>query len=278
VHDLSRSCAEALLPAAPAGGHEVTAFAFALPLHVVGRLLGLGPAALPEGVRAAQQLALALSPLATHAERAAGAGAAVHLDAAIAQARGGPLLEALRGLAEAEGVAPAALRANAVGLLLQTCEATAGLIGNTLVALGRAPGRGVAELGDAELGAVLEEVLRLDPPVQNTRRYAASDLTLLGERLAAGQEVLVLLAAANRDAAAPPLPGCPRAAHLTFGLGAHACPGAALARSLAAAAVARVLAVGVAPEALARSFHYRPSLNGRIPRFTGASACDGGRP
>ena len=53
---------------------------------------------------------------------------------------------------------------------------------------------------------MIREVLRHDPPVHNTRRFIAADGAIAGQRVAAGDTVLVVLAAANHDAAANPHP------------------------------------------------------------------------
>jgi cytochrome P450 len=53
----------------------------------------------------------------------------------------------------------------------------------------------------------------------------------------------------------------------TFGLGAHACPGEAIAATIAEAAVATLLAGGLDPVALSNDFSYRASMNVRIPIF-----------
>jgi hypothetical protein len=76
-------------------------------------------------------------------------------------------------------------------------------------------------------------------------RRAAADVTIGDASIAAGERVVLMLAAANRDPARFPDPDrldlARRAAgHLAFGLGAHVCPGAPLIR----------LAVAVATEAL----------------------------
>ncbi|MBF5045407.1 hypothetical protein FGE12_23575 [Aggregicoccus sp. 17bor-14] len=347
AHALARHRAAALVPAAPREGAALTAFTFALPLGCVGVLLGLGEAELEDAVPEAQLLVAALSPLATSGERASGERAAHALETRLRTAGGGPLLQALR---RAPGVSEEVALANAVGLLVQTCEATAGLIGQGLLALGtdasaalpeahpdgalpvphpamakrtelppappdrrrntEARGDGAqdhapVQAGSARVDAALTHALLQDPrvqnarrsaaeglprsvlgvdqarvdaalthalletpPVQNTRRYAAEDLTLLGTPVRAGQLVLVLLAAANQDPAAPahPRPDVPGHA---FGLGAHACPGATLALTLARAALLHLLEVGLELGGLASAASLRPSLNGRIPRFTG---------
>jgi cytochrome P450 len=118
----------------------------------------------------------------------------------------------------------------------------------------------------------LEEVLRHDPPVQNTRRFVARDGELAGRAVAVGDTVLVVLAAANRDPALVAEPDrfdLDRAdrRQLTLGAGTHACPGGALALAIAEAAVARLLANGLDLEPLATPVGYRPSANTRIPVF-----------
>ncbi|XEC94203.1 cytochrome P450 [Paenibacillus tarimensis] len=81
----------------------------------------------------------------------------------------------------------------------------------------------------------IEEVLRYESPVQMTSRIAAADLELGGMQIRQGQQVSVLLAAANRDPSqfAEPdqfdvmrLPN----RHLAFASGPHFCLGAPLAR------------------------------------------------
>jgi len=90
----------------------------------------------------------------------------------------------------------------------------------------------------------------------------------------------VVLAAANRDPAANSDPqrfdpARRRARCFTFGDGVHACPGEALATTLATAGVSAILRAGIAPPALARRFTYRPSLNTRVPRFAHAAGGHG---
>jgi cytochrome P450 len=158
--------------------------------------------------------------------------------------------------------------ANGLGLLWQAYDATAALIGNTLIALGRLPD----VPADHAMTRIVAEVARHDAPVQNTRRFLTVDAVLGGERLNRGDVVLVVLAAANRDPAAnaDPArfdPSRPSPAVFTFGHGPHACPGATLATTIATAGVETLLSLGVAPAALAREVVYRPSLNIRMPRF-----------
>lgn len=83
----------------------------------------------------------------------------------------------------------------------------------------------------------VEEILRLDSPVQLTARVARNDVEVAGTTIRRGELVVVYLAAANRDPAVFPDPHRfdierPNAGkHLAFSGGRHFCLGAALARA-----------------------------------------------
>ncbi|WP_431274124.1 cytochrome P450 [Variovorax ureilyticus] len=121
--------------------------------------------------------------------------------------------------------------------------------------------------------ALVAEVARHDPSVQNTRRFALRSTIVDGTVLAPGDAVLLVLAAANRDPALNPAPATfelmrTHRQTLGFGYGPHACPGPALAFTIAAAGLRALLSGGLRTDALlARSWDYQPSVNARIPRF-----------
>ncbi len=133
-------------------------------------------------------------------------------------------------------------------LLIAGHETTTNLIGNGALALLRQRGEWERLCRDPGLapGAV-EECLRYDGPVQFTSRRPVGDVELLGRTLRDDQEVMLVLAAANRDPARFPDPDrldITRRddAHLAFGHGTHFCLGASLARleaTLALRALAR---------------------------------------
>jgi cytochrome P450 len=130
------------------------------------------------------------------------------------------------------------------GELLATCnllfvaghETTVNLIGNGLLALLRHSAQLDALRADASIvESAIEELLRYDSPVQRTGRIAQSDVEVGGHRIPAGEIVLALLGAANRDPAHFPEPDRldlrrPDNRHLAFGWGIHFCLGAPLAR------------------------------------------------
>jgi cytochrome P450 len=90
--------------------------------------------------------------------------------------------------------------------------------------------------GEQPIAPVVEEALRIDPPVQAWRRQATEDVTLDGVTLPAGSRILLAFAAANHDPAQFPepddfVPGRRNALQqVAFGAGAHFCLGAPLAR------------------------------------------------
>ncbi|MGX1478283.1 UNVERIFIED_CONTAM: cytochrome P450 [Streptomyces canus] len=85
------------------------------------------------------------------------------------------------------------------------------------------------------LPAVVDELLRWHPPVLTFRRTAVHDTRLAGQRIRAGDKVVVLHASANRDERAfeaPDTLDLSRAPnpHVSFGDGPHICLGAHFAR------------------------------------------------
>ncbi len=88
---------------------------------------------------------------------------------------------------------------------------------------------------------VVEEVLRLESPVQFPARITTRAVELSRQAIPAGHFVMIGLGSANRDGAAIAdagelRPGRPEP-HLAFGYGVHYCAGAALARQEAVIAV-----------------------------------------
>lgn len=257
--------------------------AAALSSHVVGELLGVPEDRLPEVVGRTRDFVRCITPGADADALARGQIAARHLldlfHGLLSRDDDTILARLVRAAAHAGRANAELVVANAIGFLSQAYDATAGLIGNTLVALAGDDGlRSAVTSHPAILSGVLAEVLRHDAPVQNTRRFVAADGIVAGQAMRAGDGILVVLAAANRDPAANADPSRfdparPARRSFTFGIGAHVCPGEALALTIAQAAIARLLATGAVRESLLDGLSYQPSLNSRIPVF-GAKVSD----
>ncbi len=115
-------------------------------------------------------------------------------------------------------------------------ETTKSLIGNGVLAFLRHPEQETLLRSRPELAErSVDEVLRYDAPLQQTKRLATRDLEIAGQQVRAGEQVLLCMGAANRDPEAFDYPdtfditrGVPN--HLAFGHGMHGCLGGALAK------------------------------------------------
>jgi cytochrome P450 len=262
-------------------GAALSRWAFEVPVMAVADLLGFAEDELPRVARWMADFVACLSPLSTPAQLAAAGDAASALLArfaelvqATAAQPGSALARLQREAAQAGWHDAQALLCNAVGLLSQTYEATAGLIGNSIAALATRPG--LLEAMEREPGQLLRmvhEVSRYDPSIHNTRRFVVEATEVAGIPLQAGDVVLLVLAAAGRDPACNARPGeflleRPDREVPGFGHGAHQCPGQALACVIAAAAIRALLVPGRLKDTASFSWTYRPSMNARIPVFT----------
>lgn len=122
---------------------------------------------------------------------------------------------------------------------------------------------------------LIEEMLRLETPVQSKLRTTTGDATLAGARLPAGVHVMLLFGCANRDEAQFPSPDelvlerQNARGHLAFGFGPHYCVGAELARAEARIAVNTLLDTF---EEISLSPHHGPPVIGPSFVHRGLSA------
>jgi cytochrome P450 len=261
--------------------HDLQNFAFHLPVYVIASLLGVPQEELHHTALWVSDFVRCLVPTSTPAQLEQGKLAAGHLlelfRSLLSAQQAGPANSLLAGLAweiKRSGGAEEAIVANGIGFLSQAYEATAALLGNAVVALASHPDvREQVAANPALLRLVIEEVLRYDPPVQNTRRFLAQSGQVAGQAMQEGDVILVVLAAASRDPLANPHPerfDIHRKGRslFTFGAGSHACPGKTLTELIAQAGIEQLLASGVDLAQLAANASYRPSGNIRLALLT----------
>jgi cytochrome P450 len=116
-------------------------------------------------------------------------------------------------------------------------ETTTKLLASGASQLGRCPELGDTLKADPSLiAAFVEEILRLESPLQGIYRFCRNDTELAGVALPAGSPIWVLYGAANRSpeefvgSATLDLHRSNQREHLAFGRGIHYCVGAPLAR------------------------------------------------
>ncbi len=232
----------------------VEAFAFPLPVNVIGELLGVPEAdrAQFQGlVRDWTQVLEVISPEVLATADPAAATIRDYLAGLAAERRrtpGDDLISALVG-AEEEGekLTEDELLTMAALLFAAGFETTTNLLANSVVALLRHPDQ--LELLRRQPGLAVpavEELLRFDTPVQLLSRVAWDDMEIAGAAVAGGERVVAYLGAGNRDPERFTDPdrldlARPDNAPLSFGGGIHYCLGAPLARLEAQIAIPALL-------------------------------------
>jgi cytochrome P450 len=163
------------------------------------------------------------------------------LEAEIAARRGQPVRDLLGSFVNAEvdgaPIPPQELLGLVQLLVVAGHETTVNGMGMLLYRLCAEPGLRDRVLADRSLGGkIIDETLRLHPPVWNMGRTVREATTVRGASLCPGEKVMLVYGGANRDpdkfenpeAFDIDRPGITQ--HLTFGSGRHRCIGEALAR------------------------------------------------
>ncbi|QCB44921.1 cytochrome P450 [Hydrogenophaga sp. PAMC20947] len=254
---------------AQGGGDLIEDFASAIPVDIIGNLLGIH-----EGERGPlRQWSLsilgALEPVITPAQQVEGdrsvTAMLTYLKGLVAERRlrpGDPerdvLTRLVQGEANGEQLSEVELLQNCIFLLNAGHETTTNLIGNGLILLQEFPEtkdkllRNMAAVDhdaaahEAVLSAAVDEFLRYESSNQLGNRRVVHATQLSGVDLPVGSLVTLCIGAANRDPAAFALPETldlqrsPNK-HLAFGFGIHQCAGLSLARLEGRIAIGRFL-------------------------------------
>jgi cytochrome P450 len=255
VHAIVDDLLDAIASAGPDARIDlVSAFAFPLPFTVICELLGV-----PEPERAALGAGFTamLMPYSTPQEYARAKQASdtvvAMLEALVAGKQANPgddLVSALISARDgAERLNTQELLSTIFQLMVAGHDTTASLIGNSVVALLDNPDElAVLRSEPTKLAVAIEELLRYDAPVpHSTFRYAVAPIAIGGVTIPSGAQVIISLAAANRDAGQYTEPDkldlCrAESRHLAFGHGIHFCLGAPLARMEGQLALGSLLA------------------------------------
>ncbi len=211
-----------------------------LPARVTLRLLGMDEFRWAEWVRWIHAIIHGTAEEGREAQGAVFAHVAAEIQARTADPRGvDDLLTSIIGCqVDGEPIGFAEQVRYVFLVLLGGMDTTSGLTGNALVHLGRDDAlRDRLRDDRGLLPTATEEFLRIGTPTQGQARTLSRDAEFHGQQLRAGERVLVLWAAANRDPAEFPEPHRvdlerrPNR-HLAFGVGTHRCLGSNLARTM----------------------------------------------
>ena len=234
-------------------------YACAIPVEIIGNLLGVPPA--ERGPLREWSLGIlgALEPVVSSAAFERGNRALAqflpYLETLVARRRAEPgdperdvLTRLIQGEADGERLTHTELLHNCVFLLNAGHETTTNLIGNALHSLTQWPQEKARLIGQPELiNTAVEEFLRFESSNQLGNRIATRATTVGGVALPTGTQITLCIGGANRDPAQFPDPDRLDVArtpnrHLAFGSGPHQCIGMHLARLEGRIAIGRFLA------------------------------------
>lgn len=235
-----RQIVDGLIDAAPRGEafDFVDAIAIKLPMMVIADVLGVPPDDSPKLVDWANLMSDVRATNAAQAEARASLFDYFRWLAEAKRAAPGDDVASALVAAQIEGQPLAEQARDAYFILLTVAgnETTRFLMTGGMAQLLRQPDELAKLRADpALIGWAIEELCRFISPVTHMRRTAAEDMDLFGTPVSAGAKIVLWFASANRDerrfanpqqldVARNPNP------HIGFGMGAHFCVGAHLAR------------------------------------------------
>ncbi len=237
--------ADDLLNAAATRGRFdlMASLAYPLPVTVIAEMLGVPSSDMTRFEGWSNDIALNVEPILDDEEvgrvRRAAEELTEYFEAIIRLRRSDPKDDMISSLLAAEEesqkLSHDELMQTLMLLLVAGNETTRNLIGNGMLALMSNPYQLQLLRDDPSLvESAVRELLRYDPPVQLDGRRVSVDVQLGGRRLQAGQFLVAVIGAANRDPEVFKKPDTldirrTGTSHLSFGRGIHYCLGAPLA-------------------------------------------------
>ncbi|NJS39284.1 MAG: cytochrome P450 [Rhodobacteraceae bacterium] len=239
VTALATELAEAL----PEGPFDLLqTFAQPLPVRIIARLLGVPESMAPDLLRWSNAMVgmymagrdRVMEDRAVAATEAFVAFLRAYIDDRRARPADDLITQLILAEMEGEKLSTDELISTCILLLNAGHEATVHSIGNGVKTL-LETGTQATALGPDQVEATVEEILRFDPALHMFTRHAYAEVEVMGHTFQRGDQVALLLAAANRDPGVwdrPEqfLPARPVKPHASFGAGLHFCVGAPLAR------------------------------------------------
>ncbi len=228
----------------PSGDFDLLpAFAEQIPVIIIARLLGVPEEMAPQLLAWSHDMVAMYQANRTRETEDAAVAATLafsdfmrsYIDARRKTPRDDLLTQLIAAEEKGERLSTDELITTAVLLLNAGHEATVHAFGNGVKTLLESGHNVPALMGGEHIATAVEECLRFDPPLHMFTRFVYEELELFGHSFKPGDEIGLLLAAANRDPAefADPNrfnPLRPIQSNTSFGAGLHFCVGAPLAR------------------------------------------------
>ncbi len=235
----------------------IDALAFPLPFAVISEMLGMPETDHKHVLELTEKLVIALEPVGDPEVMKSIVHAEIELAGmmreVIAWKRNNPGDDLLTAMIQAEQdgdlLSDDELVAQVLLLYVAGHHTTVNLIGNGVTALLRHPDQHALLRSNPDLiGNAVEEFLRYDSPIHQTRRITLAPYQVGGHVIPAGAMMIACLGAANRDERAfgPDvdvlrLDREQARQHVSFGAGAHHCLGSALGRLEGRIAISRLV-------------------------------------
>lgn len=238
-----RQLSHDLIDALPGGDFDlIRHFGQRLPVIIIARLLGV-PEAMADDLLAWSNAMVGMYQAGRTREMEDRAVAATeafvtflrgYVEARRADPRDDLITHLIAAEADGEKLTTDELITTCILLLNAGHEATVHTIGNGVKAL-LEHATPPAMLAEGRIEGTVEEILRYDPALHLFTRWAYEEVEVMGQTFQRGDQVGLLLAAANRDPGvwddpARFNPARPVRPNATFGAGLHFCVGAPLAR------------------------------------------------